>query len=42
APIDKVLVLRAQNQVPNQFEIPLFESEEDPESPREILQENPE
>ncbi|GJZ66404.1 hypothetical protein Tco_0623100 [Tanacetum coccineum] len=40
APIDKVPVLQVQHQVPNQFETPLVESEEDPASPQEILQES--
>ncbi|GKC29787.1 hypothetical protein Tco_1037081 [Tanacetum coccineum] len=40
APMDKVPVLQAQHQVPNQFETPLVESEEDPASPQEILQES--
>ncbi|GKF71353.1 hypothetical protein Tco_0207467, partial [Tanacetum coccineum] len=33
APIDKVPVLQVQHQVPNQFETPLVELEEDPTSP---------
>ncbi|GJY81009.1 hypothetical protein Tco_0493760 [Tanacetum coccineum] len=40
APIDKVPVLQVQHQVPNQFETPLVESEEDPASPQEILRES--
>ncbi|GKF98752.1 hypothetical protein Tco_0297535, partial [Tanacetum coccineum] len=40
APIDKVPVLHVQHQVPNQFETPLVESEEDPASPQEILRES--
>ncbi|GJY43529.1 hypothetical protein Tco_0431742 [Tanacetum coccineum] len=40
APIDKVPVLQVQHQVPNQFETPLVESEEDPASPQGIHQEN--
>nr|GFA16376.1 hypothetical protein [Tanacetum cinerariifolium] len=39
APVYKVPVLPVQHQVLNQFEIPLVESEEDPESPQEIPQE---
>ncbi|GJY49375.1 hypothetical protein Tco_0439331 [Tanacetum coccineum] len=35
--IDKVPVLQVHHQVPNQFETPLVESEEDPASPQEIL-----
>nr|GFA90714.1 hypothetical protein [Tanacetum cinerariifolium] len=38
--VDKVLMLRVQHQVLNQFEIPLVKSEEDPTSPQEIPQEN--
>nr|GFA36365.1 hypothetical protein [Tanacetum cinerariifolium] len=40
-PIGKVPVLPEQHRVSNQFGIPLVGSEEDPTSPREILQENP-
>nr|GFC41305.1 hypothetical protein [Tanacetum cinerariifolium] len=40
-PIGKVPVLSEQHWVSNQFGIPLVRSEEDPASPREILQENP-
>ncbi|GKG22548.1 hypothetical protein Tco_0387851, partial [Tanacetum coccineum] len=40
APIDKVPVLQVQHQVPNQFQILLVESEEDPASLQEILQES--
>ncbi|GJX69156.1 hypothetical protein Tco_0304883 [Tanacetum coccineum] len=39
-PIDKVLVLQVQHQVPNRFGIPLVESVKDPENLQEILQEN--
>nr|GEX52469.1 hypothetical protein [Tanacetum cinerariifolium] len=39
-PIGKVPVLPKQYRVSNQFRIPLVGSEEDPSSPREILQEN--
>ncbi|GKG27960.1 hypothetical protein Tco_0406287, partial [Tanacetum coccineum] len=38
--IDMVPVLQVQHRVPNQFEIPLVESEEDSASPQEILQES--
>ncbi|GKB84188.1 hypothetical protein Tco_0956460, partial [Tanacetum coccineum] len=37
--IDKAPVLQMQHQVPDRFEIPHFESEEDPRSPMETLQE---
>nr|GFB69651.1 hypothetical protein [Tanacetum cinerariifolium] len=40
-PIGKVPVLPEQHRVSNQFGIQLVGSEEDPASPREILQENP-
>ncbi|GJR37374.1 hypothetical protein Tco_1213058 [Tanacetum coccineum] len=38
--IDKVPVLQVQHQVSNRFGIPLVESEGDPASLQEILQEN--
>ncbi|GJU30242.1 hypothetical protein Tco_1173831 [Tanacetum coccineum] len=38
--MDKVARATEQHQVPNQFETPLVESEEDPASPQEILQES--
>nr|GEW98956.1 putative ribonuclease H-like domain-containing protein [Tanacetum cinerariifolium] len=40
-PIGKVPVLPEQHRVSNQFRIPLVGSNEEPTSPREILQENP-
>ncbi|GJS36403.1 hypothetical protein Tco_0534785 [Tanacetum coccineum] len=40
APIDKVPVPQVQHQVPYQFKTPLVESEEDPASLQEILQES--